>query len=58
MKCCVCGAESGRYPLCRACNQQKELGYISAQCVGSGIMVMNRAQSACSWNFCMNRRKG
>ena len=28
MKCCVCGAESGRYPLCRACNQQKELGYI------------------------------
>lgn len=28
MRCCVCGAESGRYPLCRACNQQKELGYI------------------------------
>lgn len=26
MKCCVCGAESGHYPLCRACNQKKEQG--------------------------------
>ena len=28
MKCCVCGAESGHYPLCRACNQKKEQGLI------------------------------
>ena len=28
MKCCVCGAESGRYPLCRACNLKKEQGLI------------------------------
>lgn len=28
MKCAVCGAESGRYPLCRACNQKKEQGLI------------------------------
>ena len=28
MKCCVCGAESGRYPLCRVCNQKKEQGLI------------------------------
>lgn len=28
MKCQVCGAESGKYPLCRACNQKKEAGEV------------------------------
>lgn len=28
MKCRVCGAESGKYPLCRACNAKKEKGII------------------------------
>ena len=28
MKCKVCGSESGRYPLCRACNIKKEKGQI------------------------------
>lgn len=28
MKCKVCGAESGKYPLCRACNSKKEKGEI------------------------------
>ena len=28
MKCKVCGAESGKYPLCRACNIKKENGEI------------------------------
>lgn len=28
MKCRVCGAESGNYPLCRSCNQKKEQGLI------------------------------
>lgn len=28
MKCKVCGAESGKYPLCRACNMKKEKGEI------------------------------
>lgn len=28
MKCKVCGAESGKYPLCRACNSKKETGKI------------------------------
>ena len=28
MKCKVCGAESGKYPLCRACNIKKEKGEI------------------------------
>ncbi len=28
MKCKVCGAESGKYPLCRICNQKKENGEI------------------------------
>ena len=28
MKCKVCGAESGKYPLCRACNIKKEQGEI------------------------------
>lgn len=28
MKCKVCGAESGKYPLCKACNQKKEAGEI------------------------------
>lgn len=28
MKCRVCGAESGKYPLCRACNIKKEKGEI------------------------------
>lgn len=28
MKCSVCGAESGKYPLCRACNLKKEQGLI------------------------------
>ena len=28
MKCKVCGAESGKYPLCRACNVKKEKGEI------------------------------
>lgn len=44
MKCKVCGAESGKYPLCRACNAKKENGevikcdrcgnwhYVSEQC--------------------------
>ena len=29
MKCKVCGSESGKYPLCRACNIKKEKGEIS-----------------------------
>ena len=29
MKCQVCGAESGKYPLCRACNLKKDSGEIS-----------------------------
>ena len=28
MKCKICGAESGKYPLCRACNMRKEKGEI------------------------------
>lgn len=28
MKCKVCGAESGKYPLCKECNKKKELGQI------------------------------
>lgn len=28
MKCKVCGAESGKYPLCKECNKKKELGEI------------------------------
>ena len=28
MKCKVCGVESGKYPLCRACNIKKEKGEI------------------------------
>lgn len=28
MKCQVCGAESGKYPLCRECNSKKEQGLI------------------------------
>lgn len=28
MKCQVCGAESGNYPLCKACNQERERGRI------------------------------
>ena len=28
MKCKICGSESGRYPLCRACNIKKEQGQI------------------------------
>lgn len=28
MKCNVCGSESGKYPLCRACNMKKEKGEI------------------------------
>lgn len=28
MKCQVCGAESGKYPLCRACNSKKDQGLI------------------------------
>jgi len=28
MKCKVCGAESGKYPLCRICNDKKEAGEI------------------------------
>ncbi|MDO4328517.1 MAG: CFI-box-CTERM domain-containing protein [Lachnospiraceae bacterium] len=28
MKCQVCGAESGKYPLCRECNKKKETGEI------------------------------
>ncbi|MCQ2441149.1 MAG: DUF2726 domain-containing protein [Clostridia bacterium] len=28
MKCKVCGNESGKYPLCRACNEKKEKGEI------------------------------
>lgn len=28
MKCQVCGAESGKYPLCRNCNKKKEAGEI------------------------------
>lgn len=28
MKCSVCGAESGKYPLCRNCNQLKEAGMV------------------------------
>ena len=28
MKCKICGAESGKYPLCRACNIKKEKGEI------------------------------
>lgn len=28
MKCQVCGAESGKYPLCRECNKKKEAGEV------------------------------
>ena len=28
MKCKVCGAESGKYPLCINCNKKKEQGQI------------------------------
>ena len=28
MKCKVCGAESGKYPLCRGCNLRKEKGEV------------------------------
>ena len=28
MKCQVCGAESGKYPLCRSCNELKEQGVV------------------------------
>lgn len=28
MKCQVCGAESGKYPLCRACNQKRKNGEV------------------------------
>ncbi len=28
MKCSVCGAESGKYPLCRDCNQKRETGEV------------------------------
>lgn len=28
MKCQVCGAESGKYPLCRSCNAKKEQGFV------------------------------
>lgn len=28
MKCSVCGAESGKYPLCRVCNQKRETGEV------------------------------
>ena len=28
MKCKVCGAESGKYPLCKECNRKKEKGEI------------------------------
>ncbi len=28
MKCKVCGAESGRYPLCKSCNAKKEKGLV------------------------------
>ena len=29
MHCQVCGAESGKYPLCKACNQLREQGLIA-----------------------------
>ena len=32
MKCKVCGSESGKYPLCRACNIKKEKGEIFKCC--------------------------
>ena len=35
MKCKVCGAESGKYPLCRVCNVKKEKGEIT-KCVKCG----------------------
>ena len=35
MKCKVCGAESGKYPLCRACNIRKEKGEI-VKCFSCG----------------------
>ena len=28
MKCKVCGAESGKYPLCRECNKKRQTGEI------------------------------
>lgn len=28
MKCKVCNAESGKYPLCKECNSKKEAGEI------------------------------
>ena len=56
MKCQVCGAESGKYPLCRACNKKREAGevikcgtcgswhYKDAPCktVGSGFLYALR----------------
>lgn len=42
MKCKVCGAESGKYPLCRACNIRKENGEI-IKCVKCGTWHFNNA---------------
>ncbi|MBO5796718.1 MAG: DUF2726 domain-containing protein [Clostridia bacterium] len=36
MKCKVCGAESGKYPLCRGCNNKKERGEI-IKCANCGM---------------------
>ena len=39
MKCKVCGAPSGKYPLCPACNAKKEKGeIIKCQNAATGIM--------------------
>ena len=53
MRCNVCGGESGRYPLCRACNIKKDKGEIikcekcgkwhetGAQCVSKSVFNGN-----------------
>lgn len=58
MKCCVCGAESGHYPLCRACNQKKEQGLIkNVRNAANGITLMLPARSPMRRSSCMNAAK-
>lgn len=48
MKCKVCGAESGKYPLCRSCNAKKETGEV-IKCGKCGNW--HRADSLCPENI-------
>lgn len=54
MKCKVCGAESGKYPLCRVCNQKKEKGEI-IKCPKCGNW--HYAASACTVSTQVNSRE-